>query len=77
MNLVTLEDDKKFFPDYSGAYVISNALLEKYPEALDLINKLGGIIDTSEMAALNLKYDEGEDPEKTAREFLQEKGLLK
>ena len=35
------------------------------------------MINTSEMAALNLKYDEGEDPEITAREFLEEKGLLK
>lgn len=77
MNLVTLEDDKHFFPDYSGAYVISNAVLRKYPEMLDIINKLGGMIETSEMAALNLKYDEGEDPEQIAREFLKEKELYK
>ncbi len=77
MNLVTLEDDKQFFPDYSGAYVASNLLIEKYPEALEVINELGGKIDSTEMAALNLKYDEGEDPAKIASEFLKEKGLIK
>jgi len=77
MNLVTLEDDKHFFPDYSGAYVLSNKFVKKYPKALEAINKLGGMIDTSQMAALNLKYDEGEDPEKIAYEFLKEKGLIK
>ena len=76
MNLITLEDDKYFFPDYSGAYVVSNVILSKYPDILDIINKLGGMIDTSEMANLNIKYDEGEDPEKIAREFLKKKKLI-
>lgn len=77
MNLVTLEDDKHFFPDYSGAYVLTNEFVKNYPKALEAVNKLGGIINTSQMAALNLKYDEGGDPEKIAAEFLKGKGLIK
>ncbi len=77
MNLVTLEDDKHFFPDYSGAYVLSDEFVKKYPKALEAVNKLGGMIDTAQMTALNLRYDNGEDPEIIASEFLKEKGLIK
>jgi len=77
LNLVTLEDDKHFFPDYSGAFVLSNAAVKKYPKLLEAVDKLGGMIDTSQMAELNLKYDEGEDPATIASEFLREKGLIK
>lgn len=77
MNLVMLEDDKHFFPDYSGAFVLSNPAMEKYPEISEAVNKLGGMIDTPQMAALNLRYDEGEEPEVIASDFLKEKGLIK
>lgn len=45
-NLKTLADDKKFFPSYQSAPVVSNELLEKYPELKDILKKLGGIIDS-------------------------------
>lgn len=76
LNLVMLEDDKEFFPDYSGAYVISQSFLEDNPDVLDIVNKLGGMIETSEMAALNLRFDEGEEPDVIANDFLKEKGLI-
>jgi glycine betaine/choline ABC-type transport system substrate-binding protein len=76
LNLVMLEDDKEFFPDYSGAYVISQSFLEDNTEVLDIVNKLGGMIETAEMAALNLRFDEGEEPDVIANDFLKEKGLI-
>jgi glycine betaine/choline ABC-type transport system substrate-binding protein len=76
MNLVMLPDDKGFFPDYSGAYVIDRRMLESYPDVLDLLNQLGGQISTAQMGALNARYDDGEEPDVIAREFLAEQGLI-
>ncbi len=76
LNLVILEDDKNFFPDYSGAYVVSERIQSEYPEVLEVLNTLGGQIDTPTMSSLNLRYDNGEDPEVIAREFLEAQGLI-
>lgn len=76
LNLVILEDDKNFFPDYSGAYVVSEKIQTEYPEVLKVLNTLGGQIDTPTMSSLNLRYDNGEDPEVIAREFLEAQGLI-
>jgi osmoprotectant transport system substrate-binding protein len=77
LNLVILEDDKNFFPDYSGAYVVSKKVREEYSDVLEVLNVLGGQIDTPTMSALNLRYDNGEDPEVIARDFLKERGFIK
>ena len=61
-NLVLLEDDKQFFPDYSAAFVLPLALTEKYPGLVGVIEKLSGKIDEKAMAAMNLAFDEGETP---------------
>ena len=76
-NLVLLEDDKQFFPDYSAAFVLPLALTEKYPGLVEVIEKLSGKIDEKAMAAMNLAFDEGENPEDIARAFLREKQLVK
>ena len=76
LNLVILEDDKNFFPDYSGAYVVSEKIQSEYPDVLEVLNTLGGQIDTPTMSSLNLRYDNGEDPEVIAREFLEAQGLI-
>lgn len=76
LGLKILEDDKEFFPAYSGAYVISQNLVENYPQVLDVVNQLGGKISTEQMVELNYKYDNGEDPDTIAKDFLIEAGLL-
>ncbi len=76
MNLVMLPDDKEFFPDYSGAYVVDEATLEDYPGLLDALNSLGGRISTAQMGALNARYDDGEEPDVIARDFLTQEGLI-
>jgi len=76
MNLVMLEDDKGFFPDYSGAYVINQDLLASHPEVLDVLNSLGGKISTATQGGLNARYDDGEDPAVIARDFLKQNGLI-
>ncbi len=77
MNLVMLEDDRNFFPDYSGAYVVDQKAVKKYPKLLETLNVLGGAIDSATMSGLNLIYDDGGEPDEIAREFLLEKGFIK
>lgn len=76
LNLVTLEDDKEFFPAYNGAYVINDAIIENYSDVIDVINQLGGAIPTGEMTALNSRFDDGEEPDVIAREWLTENGYI-
>lgn len=77
LNLKMLEDDKGFFPDYSGAYVLSENIVNNYPDVIDVVNQLGGLIGNEEMVAMNYRYDNGDDPEEIARDFLTEAGLIK
>lgn len=76
LGLTILEDDKEFFPAYSGAYVISEDVQENYPEVIEILNQLGGTIDNEQMVSLNYRYDNGEDPDIIAKDFLTEIGLL-
>ena len=76
LNLVLLEDDKSFFPDYSAAFVLPIPLAEKYPGLVPVVEKISGAIDEQAMAAMNLAFDEGEDPEDIAAAFLRKKGFL-
>jgi len=76
-NLVTLEDDKNFFPPYDCALFIKEDLLEKYPEIEEIVAPLIGSIDEELMSDLNSQVDsEKKDPEEVARAFLKERGLI-
>lgn len=76
LGLVILEDDKEFFPAYSGAYVIGEKVQEDYPEIVDILNQLEGLINDEQMVEMNYRYDEGEDPNAIAKDFLTQAGLL-
>ncbi|MEA3507633.1 MAG: glycine betaine ABC transporter substrate-binding protein [Synergistota bacterium] len=76
LDLVLLEDDKSFFPDYSAAYVVDMDTLAEYPAILPILEQLSGKIDAPTMSALNGLHDDGEEPEDIARNFLVEQGLL-
>ncbi|GED27902.1 glycine betaine/carnitine/choline-binding protein OpuCC [Brevibacillus agri] len=76
-DLVTLEDDKHFFPNYTASPVVRNDALKKHPELADILNKLAGKIDTKTMTALNYQADvEKLEPAEIAQKFLTEQGLL-
>lgn len=77
LDLVMLEDDKGFFPDYHAAYILPLKLVEKYPKLIDVLEKISGKIDEETMAGLNLQYDEGVSPKKIASEYLKSIGLIK
>ena len=79
LGLVLLRDDKSFYPIYQAAPVVRADVLDKNPKIAEALNKLAPLLTDDIMAGLNWKVD---GPEKrefavVAREFLQEKGLLK
>lgn len=79
--LFVLEDDKKFFPEYNGAFLVKTAIFEKYaqscPQLKDVLNKLGGQFDNVIMTDLSYQVDvEGREPYDVARDFLKAKGLV-
>lgn len=76
--LITLKDDKNFFPAYDAGFVARKEILNKYPELIPLINKLNGLINDNTMIGLNYQVEvENQNPEDVARKFLEEKGLIK
>lgn len=79
--LVILEDDLSFFPQYYGSHMVRDTIFEEYADAApnleDVLLNLEGQITNEEMIEMNYKADaEGEDPKDIAKEFLQEKGLI-
>ena len=75
--LKILEDDKGFFPDYNGAFLVREDVLEKYPELEGILNQLAGEIPTEQMAELTYQVDVlGRTVDAVAREFLVSQGLL-
>lgn len=76
-DLVTLEDDKHFFPPYDASPVFLQETIDEYPEIAEALEPLAGTIDEETMGKLNGKVDiDGEDLADVAEEFLNEQGLL-
>ena len=77
VGLKVLEDDKSFFPDYFGAYIVRGDLLEKYPEVEPILEQLTGRISTEQMTELTYQVDvEGRTVDEVAHDFLVSQGLL-
>jgi osmoprotectant transport system substrate-binding protein len=77
-NLVTLEDDKHFFPPYDASTVALEETLKKYPNMDKALQKLSGKIDIDTIRTLNAKVDiVMQDPEQVAKDFLKQQGLIK
>lgn len=77
-DLVTLEDDKNFFPPYYAIPVVRGETLEEYPEIEAILNELGTYLNDEVMIGLNYKVDELQmEPKDVAREFLVENHLIK
>ena len=77
VGLKILEDDKSFFPDYNGAFLVREDVLEQHPELEVILNQLAGKIPTEQMAELTYQVDVlGRTVDDVAREFLVDQGLL-
>ena len=77
VGLKILEDDKSFFPDYNGAFLVREDVLEQHPELEVILNQLAGKIPTEQMAELTYQVDVlGRSVDDVAREFLVGLGLI-
>jgi osmoprotectant transport system permease protein len=76
-NLVTLADDKQFFPPYQGAPLVNDATLEKYPSIKASLNKLAGKISEQDMIEMNYAVtDDHQNASVVAKAYLVKHGLL-
>jgi len=78
LNLVVLEDDRGYFPNYHGAPLIRAATLKRYPEIASALQRLGGKIDDQTMRRLNYQVAVAKRSEaEVAREFIRSQGLAR
>jgi glycine betaine/choline ABC-type transport system substrate-binding protein len=71
LDLVMLEDDKRYFPPYQAAPIMRAASAKKYPAARAAIESLGGKISTSAIRRANFRIDNDKlHPRKAALELL-------
>jgi glycine betaine/choline ABC-type transport system substrate-binding protein len=76
LDLVTLEDDRSYFPPYDAVPVVRQELLERHPEVAEALAMLGGLILEEDMRAMNYRVDgDREDHRVVVRDFLESKGL--
>jgi osmoprotectant transport system permease protein len=76
-DLVVLEDDKRFFPPYEAAPLVSARLWRDSPAAVAALSQLGGRIDVATMRELNRRVEvDGQPVAAVARDALREMGLL-
>lgn len=75
--LVTLKDDKNFFPPYYAIPLMREEIADKYPELTPLIEELGAVLTDDIMMELNYKVDELQmEPAVVARDFLLEHSFI-
>ncbi|QXI37648.1 glycine betaine ABC transporter substrate-binding protein [Pseudomonas xantholysinigenes] len=75
-DLKLLDDDKHYFPDYTAAPVLRQAVLDAHPQLADLLKPLAERLDDQTMRQLNAKVDvEHQSPAVVAATFLREHPL--
>ena len=78
LDLMLLDDDKKFFPLYNVAPVFATKTLEKNPQLSDLFGPVSKKLTNETMIELNAKVDvDGENPSDVAFDWLKKEGFIK
>jgi osmoprotectant transport system substrate-binding protein len=76
-DLLVLEDDREFFPDYSMAPVVRREQLQQQPELAVHLERLAAGLDNETMARLNRTVDVERVPTRdVASEYLRSNGLI-
>jgi osmoprotectant transport system permease protein len=71
LDLVQLEDNRRYFPPYDAAIVARSATLLRYPELRAALEHLGGRVSAADMRAMNYAADvEHRDVRAIVQEFL-------
>jgi osmoprotectant transport system permease protein len=77
MDLVVLEDDRRYFPPYDAVPIVRTTSLESHPGLGAALESLAGKIDAEAMRRMNYSVDgEHQAPAGVAREFLRNAGLV-
>ncbi|MGV9738535.1 glycine betaine ABC transporter substrate-binding protein [Nocardia farcinica] len=77
LDLVVLDDDKKFFLPYSGTAVVRATVLERHPELRTLLGTISERLTDDLMQELNGRVDiDGEDPADVAYDWLRQEKLI-
>lgn len=76
-DLVTLVDDRRFFPPYEAAALVTEKLERQIPGAIDALTLLSGRLDEKTMRQLNRQVEvDGEDVRAVAADALKTLGLV-
>ena len=76
LGMVTLEDDRQYFPPYEAVPVVRRETLQRHPEVRKALEELAGKISEPEMRRMNYAVDgEHRDVKEVVREFRKAKGL--
>jgi glycine betaine/choline ABC-type transport system substrate-binding protein len=72
LDLVQLEDNRRYFPPYDAAAVARSETLLRYPRVRAALERLSGRISANDMRAMNYAADvEHKDVTQVARAFLE------
>ncbi|WP_149548267.1 glycine betaine ABC transporter substrate-binding protein [Streptomyces marokkonensis] len=78
MNLVVMEDDKKFFPNYNAAPTVNSDTFEEWPAIAGVLAPVTAKLDNDVAQTLNAKVDvDGEDPHQVALDWMVREGFVK
>ncbi|WP_309061464.1 glycine betaine ABC transporter substrate-binding protein [Streptomyces sp.] len=78
MDLVVMEDDKRFFPHYNAAPTVNTDTLREWPAIADVLAPVTARLDNDVARTLNAKVDvDGEDPHQVALDWMVEEGFVK
>lgn len=76
LDLVQLEDDRRFFPPYEAVYLMRSDSLSRVEAMREVLGKLAGAISTDEMRQLNYEVDANKRGQaEVVREWITKKGL--
>lgn len=74
LDLEVLEDDKSFFPDYEGVYLVRKDAISRWPELEEVLQQMTGVLSNQDMIRLNgLVEIQGLDFHEAAESFLENK----
>ena len=77
LDLVQLEDDRRYFPPYEAVFLTRKDALVRVPALVEVLQKLGGAISTDEMRKLNYEVDGAKrDKKVVVHEWLVKKGFI-
>ncbi|HWN10987.1 MAG TPA: glycine betaine ABC transporter substrate-binding protein [Pyrinomonadaceae bacterium] len=76
LDLVQLEDDRRYFPPYEAVYLVRPTALTAVPTLAEVLKKLAGAISTDEMRQLNYEVDANKRGQaEVVREWIKSKGF--